>query len=122
MTGGPAGKVTTTQPLITDMVTRRVTGMSAQADLAQAGIDLLRPTRKGEPPRPGERFFKPLRQIIESVNDTLKGQLDLERHGGRTIAGVCTRVAQRVLALTAAIWNNDRLDLTIRRSLTAYDH
>jgi hypothetical protein len=35
----------------------------------------------------------PVGSIIGSVNDTLKGQLDLERHGGRTIAGVCTRVA-----------------------------
>jgi hypothetical protein len=32
-----------------------------------------------------------LRQLIESVNDTLKGQLDLERHGGRTIQGVTVR-------------------------------
>ncbi len=32
------------------------------------------------------------------------------------------RVAQRVLALTAAIWHNDNLGLNIRRSLTAYDH
>jgi hypothetical protein len=51
----------------------------------------------------------------------LKGQLDLERHGGRTISGVCARIAQRLLALTAAIWHNDRLGLT-RRSLIAYDH
>ena len=87
-----------------------------------AGIALLRPARKGEKPRAGQRFFKPLRQVIESVNDTFKGQLDLERHGGKTIAGVCARIAQRVLALTAAIWHNDRLGLTVRRSLTAYDH
>jgi hypothetical protein len=97
-------------------------GRAFEADLADAGITLLRPTRKGEQPRPGERFFKPLRQIIESINDTLKGQLDLEAHGGRTIAGVCTRIAQRILALTAAIWHNDNLGLTVRRSLTAYDH
>jgi hypothetical protein len=97
-------------------------GKTFEAGLAAAGVDLLRPTRKGEQPRTGERFFKPLRQIIESVNDTLKGQLDLERHGGRTTAGVCTRIAQRILALTAAIWHNDTLGLTIRRSLTAYDH
>ena len=97
-------------------------GKTFEADVADSGITLLRPTRKGEATRPGEQFFKPLRQIIESVNDTLKGQLDLERHGGRTIAGVCTRVAQRVLALTAAIWHNDRLGLRIHRSLTAYDH
>ena len=97
-------------------------GRQFEAELADAGITLLRPARNGEPARPGERFFKPLRQIIESINDTLKGQLDLERHGGRTIAGVCTRVAQRILALTAAIWHNDHLGLTIRRSLIAYDH
>lgn len=97
-------------------------GRRFEHDLDTAGIDLLRPARKGEKPRPGQQFFKPLRQIIESVNDTLKGQLDLERHGGKTIAGVCTRIAQRILALTAAIWHNDRLDRPVLRSLTAYDH
>jgi len=97
-------------------------GREFEAGLDAAGIELLRPARKGEQPRPGQRFFKPLRQVIESINDTLKGQLDLERHGGKTIAGVCARIAQRMLALTAAIWHNDRLGLDVRRSLTAYDH
>jgi hypothetical protein len=97
-------------------------GRAFEAGLDVAGIDLLRPARKGEKPRPGQRFFKPLRQIIESVNATFKGQLDLERHRGKTPAGVCARIAQRVLALTAAIWHNDTLGLTVRRSLTAYDH
>ena len=54
-----------------------------------------------------ETLFKPLRQVIESVNNTLKTQLDLERHGGRTFAGVAARVLQRILALTAAIWHNE---------------
>ena len=97
-------------------------GREFEARIDTAGIELLRPARKGEKPRPGQRFFKPLRQVIESINATFKGQLDLERHGGKTVAGVCARIAQRVLALTAAIWHNDRLGLTIRRSLTAYDH
>lgn len=97
-------------------------GAQFEAGLADGGIELLRPARKGEKPKPGSEFFKPLRQIIESINQTFKGQLDLERHNGRTIGGVCTRVAQRVLALTAAIWHNDNLGLNIRRSLTAYDH
>ncbi len=114
-----AGARPTRQLLIAD---KNYFGKGFQATLHDAHIDLLRPARKGEKPRPGEQFFKPLRQVIESINDTLKGQLDLERHGGRTIAGVCARVAQRILALTAAIWHNDRLGLTIRRSLTAYDH
>jgi hypothetical protein len=46
----------------------------------------------------GCQYFKPLRQVIESVNDTHKGQLDLEQHVGRTVAGVTVRVLQRVLA------------------------
>ena len=96
-------------------------GGAFETGLEEAGIELLRPARKGEKPRAGQQFFKPLRQIIESVFDTFKGQLDLERHGGKTPGGVCARVAQRVLALTAAIWHNDQLGLT-RRSLTAYDH
>lgn len=97
-------------------------GRAFDTDLAAGGIEILRPPRKGENPRPGQRFLKPLRQIIESVNDTFKGQLDLERHGGKTITGVCTRVAQRVLALTAAIWHNDQAGAPVLRSLTAYDH
>jgi len=97
-------------------------GAQFEAALPEAGIHLLRPARSGEAERPGARFFKPLRQTIESINDTLKGQLDLERHGGRTRAGVITRVWQRILALTAAIWHNDNIGAQIKRSLTAYDH
>lgn len=48
---------------------------------------LRRPARKGEAPRAGAKFFKPLRQVIESINDTFKGQLDLEQHGGHTPPG-----------------------------------
>jgi hypothetical protein len=97
-------------------------GRGFEARIEQAGIDLLRKARKGEKPRAGHEFFKPLRQVIESVNATFKTQLDIERHRGKTISGVCTRIAQRVLALTAAIWHNDNLELPVRRSLTAYDH
>jgi Transposase DDE domain len=97
-------------------------GRGFQADMAAAGIRLLRPARKGEPARAGAHLFKPLRQIIESVNDTLKGQLDLEAHGGHTPGGVVVRVLQRILALTAAIWHNDETGQPIRRSLTAFDH
>ena len=83
---------------------------------------MLRPARKGEANRSGARLFKPLRQVIESINDTLKGQLDLEQHGARTVAGVVARVWQRLLALTAAIWHNDTIGAPVKRSLTAYDH
>lgn len=97
-------------------------GREFEAALDRAGVQLLRPSRSGEPPRVGARFFKPLRQVIESINDTFKGQLDLEHHGGRTPAGVLIRVLQRILALTAAIWHNDRSHQPVKRSLVAYDH
>jgi len=66
--------------------------------------------------------LKPLRQTVESVFDTYKGQLDLEQHGGRTPSGVVTRIWQRILALTAVIWHNDTIAAPIKRSLIAYDH
>jgi Transposase DDE domain len=97
-------------------------GKDFEAALAGAGLTLLRPARKGEPERAGARFFKPLRQVIESINQTFKAQLDLKRHGGRTIAGVIVRVLQRILALTAAIWLNDKTAAQTHRSLIAYDH
>jgi len=107
------------QSLIAD---KNYYGAGFEATLAGAGLTLLRPARQGEPERPGTRFFKPLRQVIESINDTFKGQLDLERHGGHTPAGVIVRILQRILALTAAIWHNDRTGQPVKRSLIAYDH
>jgi hypothetical protein len=109
----------TNQILIAD---KNYYGRQFEATLAQGGIDLLRPARKGEHERASARFFNPLRQIIESINDTLKGQLDLEHHGGRTVTGVIVRIWQRLLALTAAIWRNDKIGAPTKRSLTAYDH
>ena len=97
-------------------------GAGFEAELATAGLTLLRPARKGEPERAGSRFFKPLRQTVESIFDTCKDQTDLERHGGRTPEGVLVRVMQRILALTAAIWHNDRTGQPVKRSLIAYDH
>jgi len=84
------------------------------------GLRLLRPDRKDETYRNGN--LGGVRQWIESVNQTLKGQLDLEHHRGRTLAGVFTRIAQRLLAMTAGIWHNWTTGTTSKRSLTAYDH
>jgi hypothetical protein len=93
-----------------------------EKDLAEQGIELLRPSRKREKARYGEPMLKKVRQLIESVNDTLKGQLDLEEHGGRTFEGVAIRVAQRILAMATAIWHNRNTGAQITRSLIAYDH
>jgi Transposase DDE domain len=119
LTGDPdlAGRVG--QTLIAD---KNYYGRDFEATLPELGISLLRPARKGEPDRRGTRLFKPLRQIIESINDTLKGQLDLEHHGARTLTGVLVRVWQRLLALTTVIWHNDRTGQPVKRSLLAYDH
>lgn len=72
--------------------------------LTERDIRLLRPSYRNQRPRPGEHLLRPVRQLIESVNGSLKGQLDLELHGGHSIEGVGVRVAQRLLAMTAAIW------------------
>ena len=97
---------------------------SFEAELNARGITLIRPSIRSEKTvRPLARFLKPFRQIIESINQTLKAQLDLERHGGRKPAGVCARILQRLLALTAAIWHNETTNQPgPARSLLAYDH
>ena len=87
------------------------------------GATLLRPDRADradEPRRHGS--LGRWRQWIESLFATLKGQLSLEAHGGRTLTGVLVRVAQRLLALTAAIWWNWQTGAARKRSLIAYDH
>jgi hypothetical protein len=84
------------------------------------GLRLIRPDRKDEPRRHGSIGW--IRQWIESVNDTLKGQLGLEQHGGRTTGGVYTRITQRLLAMVTCIWHNWATAEPARRSLTAYDH
>jgi len=98
------------------------TSAELDAYLHARGADLLRPAYRNRVPRPGQALLKPIRQLIESVYDTLKGQLDLELHGGRSLLGVTTRVAQRLLALTAAIWHNRATGQPTTRSLIAYDH
>ena len=108
------------QTLIADKGYRRA---SFEAELNNAGATLIRPHLKSENPRTGARYLKAFRQTIESVNQTLKAQLDLERHGGRTRPGVCARILQRICALTAAIWHNETNQHPgPARSLTAYDH
>jgi hypothetical protein len=80
---------------------------------------LIRPDRKDEPARFGK--LARCRQWIEAVFDTLKGQLTLEEHGGRTLAGVYSRVAARLLALATSIWHNWHIGAPVKRSLIAYD-
>ena len=77
-----------------------------ETGLNKAGITVLRPAARTEAPRPGAKLLRPLRQIIESINWTPKGQLTLERHRARARTGVAAPIATRPLALTAAIRHN----------------
>ena len=116
----PAGIARRGQTLIADKGYRRA-GFEDSPNAA--GVVLIRPATKAGPARPGQKFLRPFRQIIESVNQTLKAQLGLERHRGRTRAGVAARILQRLLALTAAVWHNQTTQQPRpARSLIAYDH
>lgn len=96
-------------------------GREFEAFVRTCGATLIRPDRRNEKnPQWGSLGW--IRQRIESVNWSLKGQLGLEDHGGRTHHGVFARVAQRLLALTAGIWHNWMIDAPDKRSLIAYDH
>jgi DDE family transposase len=94
-------------------------GAAFEQHVRALGGHLLRPDRKDEQPRFGS--LGGLRQWIESAFDTLKDQLSLERHSGRTLNGLVSRIARRLLALTAAILHNWQLGKP-GRNLTAYDH
>ena len=95
----------------------------AGAEFEQLMVELhalfLRPDRADEQPRYGK--LGGIRQWVESIIDTLKGQLSLERHGAHTMPGLIVRVAQRLLALAAALWHNWNTG-DPGRHLTAYDH
>lgn len=81
------------------------------------GAHFLRPDRKDEPHRHGS--LGPVRQWIESVFWTCKGQLGLERHGARTLPGLAARIGLRLLALAAGIWHN-HITNNPGRNLAAY--
>jgi Transposase DDE domain len=87
--------------------------------VADLGGKLIRPDRKDETPRFGS--LGAIRQWIESVFQTLKEQLSLERHRARTLNGIVARVAQRVLALAAGLWHNEQIGEP-GRHFTAYTH
>jgi hypothetical protein len=93
-------------------------GTDFEAAVRELQALLLRPSRTDEP----DRLNPPIgwiRQRIESIVNSLKDQLHLERHGARTPAGLLARVTARILALCACVNLNQRLGLT-SRTLTPY--
>jgi hypothetical protein len=103
----------------TVMADKGFAGAEFEAHMAALGARFLRPDRNNEPHRHGS--LGPVRQWIESVFWTCKGQLTLEHHGGRTIEGVCTRIALRLLALAAGLLHNHDIG-DPGRHFAAYGH
>jgi Transposase DDE domain len=92
-----------------------------QERLAADGIRLLTPNKTRTADNiDRERALASTRLVIESVFSNLKGQMRLEQHLAKTLAGLAARIAQRILALTLGILLNT---LTGRpaRALAAYD-
>jgi hypothetical protein len=75
----------------TVLADKGLAGREVEAWIGWLGIRMLRPDRRDEKARHGN--LGGVRQWIEAIFDTLKGQLGLEHHGGRTTQGVGARVA-----------------------------
>jgi len=95
-------------------------GAEFEQAVAALGASLLRPSRADEPERPHPPIGR-IRQRIESIVQSLKYQLRLEQHLARTPGGLITRIAARIVALSAAIHLNWQLGEPAR-ALSAYGH
>jgi hypothetical protein len=78
------------------------------------GATVLRPSRKDEPDTGPQ--LSSIRQRIESIFQTLKDRLGLERHRARTLTGLRARIAAKLLALAAGVWLNRTLGRPPRAS------
>jgi hypothetical protein len=94
-------------------------GAEFERFMAGRGARFLRPDRKDERPRFGS--LGAVRQWIESVFWTCKGQLGLERHGARTLPGLAARIGLRLLALATGLWHNYEIG-DPGRHFAAYGH
>jgi Transposase DDE domain len=103
----------------TVMADKGFAGEEFEQIMAGLGARFLRPDRRDEPRRHGS--LGPVRQWIESVIWTCKGQLTLEAHGARTLQGICTRVALRLLAHAAGLTHNHDI-ADPGRHFAAYGH
>jgi Transposase DDE domain len=95
-------------------------GVDFEQAVAALGANLLRPSRSDEPERPSPPIG-PVRQRIESIVQSFKYQLRLEQHLARSPAGLISRIAARILALSAAVHLNWQLGQPAR-ALSAYGH
>ena len=96
-------------------------GREYDASMGLIDVELVTPERHrlGERP-PVEVAKASTRLVIESVFSNLKRQMRLEDHLAKTIGGLAQRVAQRLLALTLAMFINVLIGRPAR-ALAAYD-
>jgi hypothetical protein len=87
-------------------------GSGFREAVAGLGAQVVRPRRQDEPGH--GPFLGLIRQRIESVFQTLKDLLTLERHGARTPEGLRERIGYRLLALAARVWLNYQLGRATR--------
>ena len=102
---------------ITTIGDKGYAGREFEQQAATLAVTIVRPRRRDEPG--AGPHLAPIRQRIESIFQTCKDLLTLERHGARTLHGLRTRICTRFLALAAAISLNHRLGRP-PRALAAY--
>jgi hypothetical protein len=92
-------------------------GKDFETELATLEATIMRPRRKDE--QGHGPHLAPIRQRIESIFQTCKDILTLERHGARTLANLRVRLCARFAALAAAVMLNHQLGRPAR-SLAPY--
>lgn len=92
-------------------------GKDFEIELAALDATIMRPRRKDETGR--GPHLAPIRQRIESIFQTCKDLLTLERHGARTLRNLRVRLCARFAALAAAVMLNHELGRP-SRSLAPY--
>ena len=92
---------------ITTIGDKGYAGREFEQQAATLAVTIVRPRRRDEPG--AGPHLAPIRQRIESIFQTCKDLLTLERHGARTLNGLATRLRMRFLTLAAAISLNHRL-------------
>src|SRR5919112_3140409 len=96
-------------------------GREYHASMQLIDIELITPAKHKRSQRPAAEIAKArIRLVIESVFATLKHQMGLQDHLAKTLPGLIASIAQRLLALTLAIYLNTLLDRP-PRALAAYD-
>lgn len=96
-------------------------GAEYERTMSLIDVTLITPDKHRLGARPPTEIAKArIRLVIESVFSNLKGQMRLDQHLAKTLAGLVQRIAQRLLALTLGMLINM---ITGRppRALAAYD-